>query len=315
MADKKGLSIKHVITIGVLAFILGALIMFLLNTFAFNKNKTVVSMKGYKITKIDLYEKMKKDYGLTYALEDIDNRILEDKYPLTDEEMNEIEEDAKAYIESYAAYGYKEEDFLKMYGFSSMDDFKKQLITDKRQDKFFNDCVVKLLGEDTLKEYYNSQDMYGDINSKHILVEVSATVSEEQAKSLANTIIAELNSGSSWEEVVEKYKGQIIVEDLGYQGIDNNFEQSFMDALIAMEDNSYSKEPVKTSYGYHVIYRLDSLDTPTYEEARPKIINILSSSIDQNEYYKMFADLEKEYGLKFYDKDLQDSYDEVVKEL
>lgn len=30
-----------------------------------------------------------------------------------------------------------------------------------------------------------------------------------------------------------------------------------MEAMQKLENNSYSKEPVKTSYGYHVIYRID----------------------------------------------------------
>ena len=316
MENNKNFGVKQIIITAVASAVLGALIMFLLNTFVFNKNNTVMSIKGYKLRKTDLYDKMKLEYGLSYGLEMIDNRILKDKYKLTDEMKQEIEKQAEDYIKAYEQYGYGKEEFLELYGFKSYEDFIEDLSNRYRQDLHYTDYIVNLLGEDTIKAYYEEEgNIYGDINVKHILVQTSESVTDEQAKDLAKTIISELNSGSSWEEVIEKYEGKIISEDLGYQGMSNNLEASFMNALIAMENNSYSKEPVQTSYGYHVIYRLDQKEKPTYEQAKKTIANKLFSQEESQDTYKAFLELEKEYGIKIKDEELKKQYDEFVNNL
>ena len=312
MEKKNGIDIKYVVIIAVASLILGALIMFLLNCFAFNKNNPVVSIKGLKLTKIDLYEKMKKDYGLSFALEEIDNKILEYKYPTTDEMKKEVEEEANGYITTYEMYGYSKEDFLSMYGYKSYEDFLNDVYKNHRLQLFYNECLEEIIGEEQIKEYYDTEgNVYGAINCKHILVEITDDITEEQAKKLAETIIDDLKSGSSWEDVIEKHSDNIITEDLGYQGFDNNLEDSFMDALKAMDNNSYSKEPVKTSYGYHVIYRLDQNDKPSYEDAKEAIIEKLSYNLDQDEIDNPLYKLEEEYGIKFYDEELNKKYEEL----
>ena len=315
--SKRSFKTIDVIVIGVIAAILGALCMFLLNKFIFN-NDVVMSIKGYKVTKNDLYEKMKTNYALNYALKEIDNKILEEKYPLTDEMRAEIEEEAKGYISSYKTYGYTQEAFLEMYGFKTYEDFIKDLTNSYRQELYYTDYVGNILGEDAIKEYYNEEgNIYGDINCKHILVKTSDEVTEEQAKKTAQTIISELDSGKSWDEVVEKYVDDetIITEDLGYQGFDNNLEASFWEVVLSTSNNSYSTEPAQTSYGFHVIYRLDQKEKPIYEKARKAIINKLSSDLDDSVLYNAFSDLEKEYNLKINDKDLKKQYDETISNL
>ena len=50
-----------------------------------------------------------------------------------------------------------------------------------------------------------------------------------------------------------------------------------MEAMQKLENNSYSKEPVKTSYGYHVIYRIDQKEKPALEDVKEEIIDSLVS--------------------------------------
>ncbi len=301
------------IIVAISGIVIGALIMFLLNMFIFNKDKTVASIKGYKVSKTDIYDKIKSSYGLSYTLEAVDNQILKKKYTLTDDMKKEIEEEAEGYITAYTSYGYDEAAFLEMYGFANKDEFIEDLSNNYRQELYLSDYMAEILGEDAIKAYYETDSVYGDINCKHLLVATSDEVTSEQAKALATTIISELKNGSSWDEVTEKYADKLTVEDLGYQGMDNNLESSFMDALLAMTDNSYSTEPVETSYGYHVIYRLDQKEKPSYENAKKDIVSILGSELQEEDSYlsyRAFMKLEEEYGLKIKDKDLKKQYDE-----
>lgn len=43
-----------------------------------------------------------------------------------------------------------------------------------------------------------------------------------------------------------------------------------MEAMQKLENNSYTKEPVQTSYGYHVIYRIDQKEKPALKDVKKK---------------------------------------------
>ena len=38
-----------------------------------------------------------------------------------------------------------------------------------------------------------------------------------------------------------------------------------------LKDGEYSKEPVKTSYGYHIVYRIDQKEKPALEDIKDQI--------------------------------------------
>ena len=84
-----------------------------------------------------------------------------------------------------------------------------------------------------------------------------------------------------------------------------------------MDNNSFSSEPVKTSYGYHVIHRVDQKKTPTLKKTKSKIIDKLVSqktSKDSNLVYKALINLRKEKGIKFSDTDMKKKYDAYIKQ-
>ena len=75
--------------------------------------------------------------------------------------------------------------------------------------------------------------------------------------------------------------------------------------------NSYSKEPVKTSYGYHVIYRIDQKEKPSLDDVKEEIIDSLVSekqSSDKNISYIALDKMREEAGLKFSDTVLEKKY-------
>ena len=279
----------------------------------------VVKVGKETYTANELYESMKDYYSVSLLLDDIDDDLLTKLYPEDDEMTEEVKSNAEYYFNMYNQYyGYTEEEFLSKNGFSSYDAFLEYLRLDYRRNKYLDDYVEKNLTDDEIQKYYD-ENVFGDINTQHVLVEFSSdseeedALTEEDAKKLAEEIITKLNDGTSWETIQEEYKDKITYEDLGYQSWDASLEESFMTALKEMDDNSYSTEPVQTSYGFHVIYRLDQKETPTLKKSKEKIIENLitdKKSEDSNLLYKALISLREEKNITFSDTVMKSKYED-----
>lgn len=276
--------------------------------------QSVAEIDGYTVTANDLYEDMKDVYSISSLLDKIDNKILEEKYPETDEMNDELKQQAESYYSAYKQY-YKmdKETFLSNNGFGSEKAFLEYLRLQYRRNKYAEDYIKTLISDKEVEKYYEDK-VYGDINTKHILVKVDSSASDEdkkKAEDLAKEIISKLNDGKSFDEVKEEYKDQITYEELGYKSYNANLESAYMEAMQKLENNSYSKEPVKTSYGYHVIYRIDQKEKPALEDVKEEIIDSLVSekkSEDKNISYVALDKMREESGLKFSDTVLEKKY-------
>ena len=274
----------------------------------------VAEIDGYTVTANDLYEDMKDVYSISSLLDKIDNKILEEKYPETDEMNDELKQQAESYYSAYKQY-YKmdKETFLSNNGFGSEKAFLEYLRLQYRRNKYAEDYIKTLISDKEVEKYYEDK-VYGDINTKHILVKVDSSASDEdkkKAEDLAKEIISKLNNGKSFDDVKEEYKDQITYEELGYKSYNANLESAYMEAMQKLENNSYSKEPVKTSYGYHVIYRIDQKENPALEDVKEEIIDSLVSekkSEDKNISYVALDKMREESGLKFSDTVLEKKY-------
>jgi len=274
----------------------------------------VAEIDGYTVTANDLYEDMKDVYSISSLLDKIDNKILEEKYPETDEMNDELKQQAESYYSAYKQY-YKmdKETFLSNNGFGSEKAFLEYLRLQYRRNKYAEDYIKTLISDKEVEKYYEDK-VYGDINTKHILVKVDSSASDEdkkKAEDLAKEIISKLNDGKSFDEVKDEYKDQITYEELGYKSYNANLESAYMEAMQKLENNSYSKEPVKTSYGYHVIYRIDQKEKPALEDVKEEIIDSLVSekkSEDKNISYVALDKMREESGLKFSDTVLEKKY-------
>lgn len=274
----------------------------------------VAEIDGYTVTANDLYEDMKDVYSISSLLDKIDNKILEEKYPETDEMNDELKQQAESYYSAYKQY-YKmdKETFLSNNGFGSEKAFLEYLRLQYRRNKYAEDYIKTLISDKEVENYYEDK-VYGDINTKHILVKVDSSASDEdkkKAEDLAKEIISKLNNGKSFDDVKEEYKDQITYEELGYKSYNANLESAYMEAMQKLENNSYSKEPVKTSYGYHVIYRIDQKEKPALEDVKEEIIDSLVSekkSEDKNISYVALDKMREESGLKFSDTVLEKKY-------
>lgn len=295
-----------------------------------NGTQPVVSVGGKTYTANDLYDQMKSHYSVSQLLDAIDNDLLTKLYPENEEMTKEVESNAEYYINMYKQYyNYTEEQFLSANGFASRNAYLEYLKLDYRRKKYQDEYIEKNLTDDEIQKYYD-ENVYGDINCQHILVEVASDdsssddkksdsnkLSDEDAKKLAQEIIDKINDGTSWKDIQNEYKDKVTYEDLGYQSWDSDLEDSFKTALKDMEDKSYSDEPVKTSYGYHVIYRIDQKKAPSLKKTKDKIIEKLiekKTNEDSNILYKALISLRKDKNIKFSDTDMKEKYDNYIKQ-
>lgn len=286
-----------------------------------NGEEPIVKVGKVNYTADRLYEDMKDYYSVNLLLDAIDDDLLTEMYPEDEEMTKAVNDDADYYINMYNQYyGYTEEQFLKENGFSSRKEFTEYLKLDYRRTKYLDEYLEKNITDKEIEKYYND-NVFGDINTQHVLVEISSSeddgkLNSEDAKKLAEEIITKLNDGTSWEKIQEDYKDKITYEDLSYQSWDASLEKSFMDALKEMEDNTYSLEPVKTSYGYHVIYRIDQKETPKLKDVKETIIsNILTDkkAEDEDLLYKALIKLREENNIDFKDTVMKDKYNDYKK--
>lgn len=126
--------------------------------------------------------------------------------------------------------------------------------------------VGKRLTDKRLKSAYDAflkkQPDVEEVKAAHILV---ATEAE------AKDIIAKLNEGGSFAELAKAHSKDNTAQnggDLGYF-TKQDVVPEFAEVAFAMKKDAYSKEPVKTQFGYHVIKMEDkrARPKPTFEEA------------------------------------------------
>jgi len=146
------------------------------------------------------------------------------------------------------------------------------------QEAYLNQAIKAAETEDQLKARYQTfaKDQAGreEVHAQHILVKT-----EDEAKS----VIAELDKGADFGELAKKYSTDPSASsggDLGYFGHDD-MVKAFTDAAFALPKGQYSKTPVKTEFGWHVIKVEDRRagKPPSFEEAREQLSRDLAHEI------------------------------------
>jgi peptidyl-prolyl cis-trans isomerase C len=140
--------------------------------------------------------------------------------------------------------------------------------------------------EEQLKQEY--EKLKTNLGTKEYKVSHILVDTEDEAKA----IIEQLNKKGKFDKIAkEKSKDAGSAEHGGSLGwtVPTNFVAPFANAMLGLKKGSYTKEPVKTQFGWHVI-KLDderALKVPTFEELKPQI----QQRMQQKAVQDMIADL------------------------
>ena len=146
------------------------------------------------------------------------------------------------------------------------------------QESYLNRAVKQAETEDRLRTRYQTllkeKPAHEEVHASHILL-----ASEAEAKS----VIAELDKGADFAALAKKYStdpGAQSGGDLGYFGHDEIVAE-FADAAFGLPAGQYTRTPVKTEFGWHVIKVEDRRlsKPPSFEEAREELNRDLANEI------------------------------------
>ena len=291
-----------------------------------NGEQKVASLDKGGISADALYSALKTKYGAEAFVDLLDKKILNNKYEETDDEKEYISSQIKELKESAEQNKISYDQLLSYYGFKKESDLKEYLRLNYRRDLAVNEEVEKTLKKKEIEKYYEDE-IYGDIKLKHILISLNTSddMSTEEkekadadAKKKAEDIIKKLNKGEDFSKLAKKYSDDSSNAkkggDLGWVSTGDMVDE-FDAAAFKLKKGKYTTSPVKTTYGYHIIYKIDEKAKPKLEKVRDEIVDALVSNKlkeDATLYYISLEAIREDAGLKFDDKELKKLYNTYV---
>ncbi|PLR86675.1 MULTISPECIES: peptidylprolyl isomerase [Bacillus] len=253
----------------------------------------VVESKAGNITQEELYNSMKEKHGEQALQELVFEKVLSDKYEVSDKEINKKVEEVKEqlgpnYEQALAQYGYEGDEDLKRM-------FKIGLLQEKAAMK-----DVKVTDKELQEAYDNYRT---DIRASHILVEDEAKAKELKAQLDGGAKMADLAKEHSTDPGSKEKGG-----DLDWFG-PGKMVPEFEEAAYALEVNQIS-EPVQTQNGWHIIQLTDKKEKEPFEDMKKELeTEVKRSKIDQAAIQKAMERELKAADVEIKDKDLESILD------
>ena len=290
-----------------------------------NGSKVAVSVKGEKFTATEYYNEIKED-NISVLIDMIDAGLLEKKYPKGEEEDKYVDDQIKQ-IRSY--YGDSDETFqqvLKSFGVETEKELKEKLRLEYKRTQAVEDYIKDHLTDKEIKDYYDN-NISGEVKASHILIAVDVAndatdeekqEAEEKALKKANNIIKKLKNGEDFAKLAKKNSDDEGTAskggDLGYFQPDEMVTE-FAEAVKALKNDEYTKEPVKTQFGYHIILKKDEKNKKKLKEVKDDIKEALKEQkLNENKtvYYETLMAYREENKIKWNDTALKTAYEEYM---
>jgi len=295
-----------------------------------NGQDAVVKLKNGDISVDSLYNEMKEKYAVSILMDMMDRQILEEKYKTDDEETSKI----NSQIESMRSQFDSEESYLsaiqQYFGVQDNDELKSMLSLNYKRNLAVLDYAKGLIKNDEIEKYYNDE-VVGDMKLSHILIKPDVDsnmsddekqIAEDAARKEAQELISRLNNGEDFATLAKEYSDDTgSATDGGNVGTVNkqtNFVKEFIDASIPLEVNTYTKEPVKSQHGYHIILKTEQKEKPSLDSVKDEIIDTLANEKLSNQaslQYEAIGELRKEYGMDIQDDTLKSLYNKMMNNL
>ena len=297
--------------------------------------KVVAKVSDYKVTADDLYNEMKEKYAVKILINKIDHELMDTKFKTDDKEEEEIDNKVKQLKESYSVTTDDEINSIikQLYGLENEHELRDMLSLNYKRDLAIKDYVAtKVVTDDEVTEYYDAK-IIGEVDVKHILISPSASEEdsdevkeqkEAEAKKKAEDIIKKLDNGESFDSLAKKYSDDKATASkggsIGKFTSTDNLEDSIVQALASLKKGKYTKEPVKTTYGYEIILKVSEKDKQQKADIEKDIRNaIAQDKIDADNsssaYYKRLKAFREANGLKFSDSSMEKLYNEYMDSL
>ena len=290
-----------------------------------NGEEVVAKLDGKSITAEDLYDELKKQGGAITLTNMIDAFVVNKEIKTDDDAKSYADSQLSSYKKSYQSYGQDFNAALTSAGYADENEFKDELILEYKKNIVTENYVKNELTDDEIQKYYDD-NIYGDIEARHILISPNTKddmtddekdKAEEKAKKEAEDIIKKLDEGEDFADLAKEYsddegtasKGGKLTVTYG------SVVDEFWDGVNELKDGEYSKEPVKSEYGYHIIYRIKQKEKPKLDDVKDDVIDKLTEEKINNDstlQTRALVALRKKYNLEISDDELKKSYDNSI---
>lgn len=272
------------------------------NDSAYNDSDKLAKVGKYTITQgevtnylLDLHSSYGLDALITNKLVELEAK--EYKVKVTKEEID------KEYAALEEQKGGKEafEQAMEQEGLTKeivRKNLESSLLTKKTLEKYLDpqEKDIKAYFDENKKEY----DTPAQVKASHILVKDEKTAKEiikelDESKDIKKTF-AELAKKHS-EDDSNKDEGG----DLGFFAEGEMIEE-FEKAAFDMKKGTYSKEPVKTSYGYHIIYKTDEKEAEkaVYEDIKDTVYEDYLTETMNEVYNDWLDEITEKHGVTIF---------------
>ena len=294
-------------------------------------NHTIVKTDEGTIKADALYEKLRDKYGISMLVDLIDHQLFDEKYKTDNEEEETIDSQIEQMKSQYNNDQEAFEAAITQYlGVEDEDELRDMLSLEYKRNLAIEDYVKKSITDDEIQKYYDDE-VIGDIKVRHILIKPETTddmsteeqqEAEDKAKEEAEDLIKQLDDGADFAELAKKNSDDTgSASDGGlidYFNKDDNMDEAFLNASIDLEEGKYTEEPVKSSFGYHIILKVDQKSKPKLKKVKDDIIETLADeklNDDATLRYNALIEIRKDAGIEFKDDSLKKDYDELMDQL
>lgn len=222
-------------------------------------SETIATMEGGEITKEDLYEAMKPVMGESMLQRLIIINVLDNEVG-----ENNFAAEAEAETRTFMGNVGGEEGMLgiiRQMGFSTIKDYQDQILINMLMEEALTKRTE--ITDADIEAYYETY--VPNITASHILVEDKAT---------AEDIIKQLDEGADFATLAAEHSTDTSNAQNG--GSLGSFGKGamvapFEEAAFALESGEYSKTPVESEFGFHVILVEENPEKGTLEEERENL--------------------------------------------
>lgn len=291
-----------------------------------NGEEMAASIDGKEFSANDLYNEMKKYYGTSILVDLIDTYIAEKEIQDDDSAKNYADSEVRKLKQQYEAYGTDFETALISAGFEGEEAYRKYVALSYKKNKVVENFLSNELTEEEIKKYYEDE-IFGEITAKHILIkpevaddatEEEKKEAEEKAKEEAEALIKKIQDGENFENLAKENS-----DDKGTASEGGKFTftkdqvvSEFWTAASNLKDGEFTAEPVKSTYGYHIILRDSQKERPKLKDVesdiKEKLVNEKLNA-DKQLTDKTWVKIREKYKLKIEDSSIDKIYKNTIK--
>ena len=296
-----------------------------------NGSKVAVSLKDDKFSATEYYNKIKES-NISTLVDMIDESILNKMYK--DKDTKEEDEAVQKQIDQIKSYYGENEDTYKSvikqyFGVDSEKELETKLRLEYKRNQAVKEYITKNLKDSEIKKYYED-NITGDVKASHILISINAKddateekkeKAEKKAEKTAKKVIEELNNGKDFAKLAKKYSNDDATKsnggDLGYFQ-PSDMTEAFAEAVKNLNIKEYTKEPVKTEYGYHIILKTGEKEKAKLKDVKSTIKEKLTTKKMEESstiYYETLMAIREENKIKWNDSTLKKAYNNYMDEL